>query len=146
MAEKGACRISFSAQNFGLEKFGNYKTSTYQASAVSPIYCVRDFLRIPDGSPMGFLHAPTHDRYCGGHLNPEHNSLQHQPIIAPILGSLFTLDVRTGAPNFLPTTNSAGLPLNPEYVEAHHTPGFSIEFKQLSGESCPYADLSLIGQ
>ena len=49
MSSKAACRISFEAEDFGLEKFGNYKTSPYTFSGVSSIYCVRDFLRIPDG-------------------------------------------------------------------------------------------------
>ena len=62
MAEKGACRISLSSENYGLEKFGNYKTSSYQASGVSSLYCVRDFLRIPDGSSTGLLHFASHDR------------------------------------------------------------------------------------
>ena len=62
MASKGACRISFRAENFGLEKFGNYKTSPYSRSGVSSIYCPRDFIRIPDGSSNGFLHTVTHDR------------------------------------------------------------------------------------
>ena len=50
MSSKAACRISFEAEDFGLEKFGNYKTSPYTFSGVSSIYCVRDFLRIPDGN------------------------------------------------------------------------------------------------
>ena len=66
MASKGACRISFKAgseeDNFGLEKFGNYKTSPYSRSGVSSMYCVRDYIRIPDGSSNGFLHTVTHDR------------------------------------------------------------------------------------
>ena len=35
MTSKGSCRISFQATDFGLEKFGNYKTSPYNLSGVS---------------------------------------------------------------------------------------------------------------
>ncbi len=65
VAKKGACRIVYSAEagDFGLEKFGNYKTSPYSRSGVSSTFCVRDFLRIPDGSASGFLHTSSQDRY-----------------------------------------------------------------------------------
>ena len=77
MASKGACRIAFKAEAFGLEKFGNYKTSPFSRSGVSSKYCVRDFIRIPEGSSTGFLHTASHDRYCGGQFNYGRFCLNH---------------------------------------------------------------------
>ena len=77
LTARGACKIKFQqweandesnndvttkSQSFGLEKFGNYKTSPYSRSGVSSHYCLRDFLRIPDGSSQGYLNAPSRDR------------------------------------------------------------------------------------
>jgi len=146
MSSKAACRISFEAEDFGLEKFGNYKTSPYTFSGVSSIYCVRDFLRIPDASSTGFLHEASHDRYCGGHFNPKEKNDENQAVIAPLLGSLFTLDVRSGDPNLFPALNSAGIAVNPSFIEAHHVPGFKIKYEQLEGDGCPIADLSFVGK
>ena len=63
LTAKGACKIKFEENPaFGLEKFGNYKTSPYSRSGVSSSYCARDFLRIPDGSPSGYLNTQSYDR------------------------------------------------------------------------------------
>ena len=64
MSSKAACRISFEAEDFGLEKFGNYKTSPYTFSGVSSIYCVRDFLRIPDGMILFDSYFILKVRFC----------------------------------------------------------------------------------
>ena len=48
--------------SFGLDKFGNYKTSPYWRSGVSSLYCIRDYLRIPDGSESGYGNTITRDR------------------------------------------------------------------------------------
>ena len=69
-------------------------------------------------SSTGFLHEPTHDRYCGGHFNYQNKKEIHQPVIAPLLSSLFTLDVRSGDPELFPTLNSAGIPINPSFIQA----------------------------
>ena len=53
--------------SFGLDKFGNYKTSPYWRSGVSSLYCIRDYLRIPDGSVSGYGNTITRDRYVLGH-------------------------------------------------------------------------------
>ena len=97
-------------------------------------------------SSTGFLHEASHDRYCGGHLNYQERKEKHQPVIAPLLSSLFTLDVRSGDPDLFPTLNSAGIALNPSFIKAHHVPGFKIKYEQLAGEGCPIADLSFIGK
>ena len=69
-------------------------------------------------SSTGFLHEPTHDRYCGGHFNYQNKKEVHQPVIAPLLSSLFTLDVRSGDPELFPTLNSAGIAINPSFIQA----------------------------
>jgi hypothetical protein len=149
MSAKGACRISYKSQKneFGLEKFGNYKTSPFTRSGVSSMYCVRDFLRIPDGSSTGFVHTATHDRYCGGNFHPEHNVHDHDEVSAPIFNRLITLDFRSGDPNLLPALNYAGFPANTAFNLGQHMPGFRISFKQIIGGShCPAAELSLLGK
>ena len=97
-------------------------------------------------SSTGFLHEASHDRYCGGHFNPEEKSDENQAVIAPLLGSLFTLDVRSGDPNLFPALNSAGIAVNPSFIEAHHVPGFKIKYEQLEGDGCPIAELSFVGK
>ena len=146
MASKGACRIAFNAEAFGLEKFGNYKTSPFSRSGVSSMYCLRDFIRIPGGSSTGFLHAESHDRYCGGQFNFAHNAQENQKVVAPILSRLITLDVRVGNPNLYPAKNVAGQPLDPPFNPVHHQPGFHIMYEQWQDDTCPYADLSFIGK
>lgn len=146
MTAKGACRISFKPQSFGLEKFGNYKTSPYHYAGVSSLFCVRDFLRIPDGSSTGFLHMATHDRYCGGHFNPMHNGESNEPVVAPLLNRLYTLDVRVGNPHLFPAKNSAGNEINPVFNPIHHMPGFKIDYEQITGDGCPVVDLSFVGK
>ena len=47
---------------------------------MSSLYCVRDYLRIPDGSPDGGEHTSSHDRYCGGHLSSSHGSAAPSPV------------------------------------------------------------------
>ena len=97
-------------------------------------------------SSTGFLHEASHDRYCGGHFNPDEKSDENQAVIAPLLGSLFTLDVRSGDPNLFPALNSAGIAVNPSFIEAHHVPGFKIKYEQLEGDGCPIAELSFVGK
>ena len=146
MASKGACRIAFTAEDFGLEKFGNYKTSPFSRSGVSSQYCARDFLRIPEASATGFLHTASHDRYCGGKFNAMHNAHTTGQVIAPILSRLFTLDVRAGNPQLYPSMNFGGANLDPPFNPTHHQPGFKIAYEQLEGDTCPYVDLSYVSQ
>ena len=146
MASKGACRIAFTAEDFGLEKFGNYKTSPFSRSGVSSKYCARDFVRIPEASASGFLHTSSHDRYCGGKFNAMHNVNAHGQVIAPILSRLVSIDVRAGNPNLYPSKNFAGAKLDPPFNPTHHQPGFKIAYEQLTDNSCPYVDLSYVGQ
>lgn len=52
----------------------------YDRSGMSSLYCVRDYLRIPDGSADGSLYTASHDRYCGGHLAHTHGSAAPSPV------------------------------------------------------------------
>ena len=96
--------------------------------------------------------------FCGGKLNSDHNSETGSPVAAPILGRLFTFDVRTGDPIKFPTRfqNGANDPAaaigfsgvnSDPYIEAHHTPGFNLRYEQLSdSELCPEVSKGKIGK
>ena len=92
-----------------------------------------------------FLFVFKKYRYCGGQFNSIHNQKNNQDIVAPILSTLVTIDVRAGSPDLFPAENSAGVPANPPYNPVHHGPGFNISFEQLSDEMCPHLSTTLVG-
>ena len=84
-------------------------------------------------------------RYCGGQFNSIHNQKNNQDVVAPILSTLITIDVRAGSPEIFPAENSAGIPANPPYNSVQHGPGFNISFEQISDEMCPHLSTTLVG-
>ncbi|KAK8405415.1 hypothetical protein O3P69_001751 [Scylla paramamosain] len=81
-AARGTCSITFTAQprHFMLEKYGNIDEVPFDRSGISSLYCVRDYLRIPDGSADGGSQTASHDRYCGGHLSSIHGASSPSPV------------------------------------------------------------------
>ena len=100
---------------------------------------------------MGFFFY----RFCGGALNPRHNRKSGSPVTAPILGRLYTLDVRTGDPAKYPTRHQDGAGeagglftglSKSQFNPPHHAPGFRVKFDQLSSpDLCPIVSMSKIG-
>ena len=120
---------------------------------LSTMLCYKVFLQIlrihcrsstgHNGPPFISFPFSLKCRYCGGQFNPVHNSLEDEVVIAPILSTLFTVDVRAGDPELFPAENSSGVPINPPFNPTHHKPGFNISFEQIF-ESCPHFSTNIL--
>ncbi|XP_066974560.1 location of vulva defective 1-like [Macrobrachium rosenbergii] len=119
------CSVTFSAQEqqFMIEKYGNIDEVPYDRSGMSSLYCVRDYLRIPDGSADGGAHTSSHDRYCGGRLASTHGAMAPSPVTSRVTSRIVVIEFHAGTPQ--------------KYVAKAHGPGFKVNFQH---NPCPPQD------
>ncbi|KAK7076760.1 hypothetical protein SK128_022907, partial [Halocaridina rubra] len=114
---RNTCSVTFSAQpqEFMIEKYGNIDEVPYDRSGMSSLYCVRDYLRIPDGAADGGAHSSSHDRYCGGHLASTHGASAPSPVTSRVTSRVFVVEFHAGIPH--------------KFVAKAHGPGFKVTFQ-----------------
>ncbi|XP_037799628.1 uncharacterized protein LOC119594651 [Penaeus monodon] len=117
LAPPGTCSVTFSAPagSFMLEKYGNIDEVPYNMSGMSSLYCVRDYLRIPDGSADGGAHTSSHDRYCGGHLASTHGAAAPSPVTSRVISKIVAVEFHAGIPH--------------KFMAISHGPGFRVAYQ-----------------
>ncbi|XP_071515664.1 LOW QUALITY PROTEIN: uncharacterized protein [Panulirus ornatus] len=113
----GTCSVTFTSQprHFMIEKYGNTDEVPFDRSGMSSLYCVRDYLRIPEGSADGSLYTASHDRYCGGHLAHTHGAAAPSPVTSRVTSRVVALEFHAGIPH--------------KFMAKAHGPGFKILYQ-----------------
>ncbi|XP_042868471.1 uncharacterized protein LOC122250861 [Penaeus japonicus] len=117
LAPARTCSVTFSARAgaFMLEKYGNIDEVPYNMSGMSSLYCVRDYLRIPDGSADGGALTSSHDRYCGGHLASTHGAAAPSPVTSRVMSKIVAVEFHAGIPH--------------KFMAISHGPGFKVAYQ-----------------
>ncbi|XP_050724061.1 uncharacterized protein LOC127002292 [Eriocheir sinensis] len=134
-AARDTCTVTFTARDdhFTLEKYGSNDKVPSDRSGISSLYCVRDYLRIPEGSADGGSSTASHDRYCGGQLSSQHGASSPGPVTSRVTSSVVVLEFHAGIPH--------------KFNPMAHGPGFQVAFQHnpCSSQAPPSRQASLRG-